>query len=210
MPTDLSPQTRRPANTISATGNDLAHAPLRLVTLPNMLSLSRLLLLPVVLLLLIRRQAVPALFVMALSWITDALDGWLARRLQLVSDLGRVLDHVVDKVWVGSVLVSLVAVANLPLYLAAAVIGRDILILAGSAALMRRHGSPVSSDVVGKITGFAFALLVAFYTLNLPALLHYRSYVNLSVSVLIVVSFVNYLGVYLRKMTRFRLPGEMN
>lgn len=194
----------------SADRTDSTHLPSRLVTLPNLLSLSRLLLLPLILLFLTRHQSIPALALMAVSWLTDALDGWLARRLRLVSDLGRVLDHVVDKVWVGSVLVSLVAIADLPLYLAAAVIGRDILILAGSAVLMRRHGSLVSSDVVGKITGFAFALLVVFYTLSSPALLHYRTHVNLTVSVLVVVSFVNYLGVYMRKMTRFRLPGEIN
>lgn len=200
--------TRASATPAPAVENNSAHLPSRLVTLPNLLSLSRLLLLPIILLFLVRHQPVPALALMAVSWTTDALDGWLARRLHLVSDLGRVLDHVVDKVWVGSVLVSLVAIADLPLYLAAAVIGRDILILAGSVVLMRRHGSLVSSDIVGKVTGMAFALLVVFYTIGNPALLRYRNHVNLTVAVLIVVSFLNYLGIYLRKMTRFRLPGE--
>uniref|UniRef100_A0A7C4GHF5 CDP-alcohol phosphatidyltransferase family protein n=1 Tax=candidate division WOR-3 bacterium TaxID=2052148 RepID=A0A7C4GHF5_UNCW3 len=201
-------EARKPDDRTSTSGNDSPYLASRLVTLPNLLSLSRLLLLPIILLLLVQRHPIPALVLMAVSWITDALDGWLARRLHLVSDLGRVLDHVVDKVWVGSVLVCLVAIADLPLYLAAAVIGRDILILAGSAVLMRRHGSSVSSDIVGKVTGFTFALLVAFYTLSIPQLLPYRNHVNLTVGVLIVVSFVNYLGVYLRKTTRFRLPGE--
>ncbi len=190
-----------------------------IITIPNLLSLSRLFLLPLVLFFLFRRQALVAVALMLVSWSTDALDGYLARRLNQVSDTGRVLDHLVDKVWVGSVLISLAFLSGLPLYLAGAVIVRDLLILAGSAVLMKVRGSFVSSDVVGKITGCAFALLILFYTLKsdggngfLSGVIlnidRFREFVNYTVLVLIVVSFLNYLGVFLRLMTRFRLPGE--
>jgi cardiolipin synthase len=180
----------------------------RIVTVPNILSVSRLILLPVVLLLLLKRQGTAAVAVMLVSWSTDALDGYVARRLHQVSNLGRVLDHLVDKVWIGSVLVTLVFTRNLPLYLAGAVILRDLLILAGSGIIMKARGSFVSSDVVGKITGFAFALLIVYYTLELPALSKYKATVDFGVAVLVVVSFLNYVTVYLRLMARFRLPGE--
>lgn len=180
----------------------------RLVTIPNLLSLSRLVLLPVILLLLVRRQGVLALAVMSISWVTDGLDGFLARKLGQVSDLGRVLDHLVDKIWIGSVLVTLVYISDLPFAIAAAVILRDILILAGSMVIMKTRGSFVSSDVLGKLTGFAFALVVIYYTLNLPALAPYEGYVDITVSVLIAVSFLNYLARFLRAMGKFRLPGE--
>jgi len=180
----------------------------RIVTIPNILSVSRIVLLPIVLLLLFKRQNVAAVVVMLISWSTDALDGYLARKLGQVSNLGRVLDHLVDKVWVGSVLVALVFIRDLPLFLAAAVILRDLLILAGSGVIMRARGLFVQSDVVGKITGFAFALMIVFYTLDLPGLMKYRSAVDFIVTTLVVVSFLNYLTVYLRRMARFRLPGE--
>jgi len=180
----------------------------RIVTIPNILSVSRILLLPIVLLLLFKRQNTAAVVVMLISWSTDALDGYMARRLGQVSNLGRVLDHLVDKVWVGSVLVTLVYLRNLPLFLAAAVILRDLLILAGSGVIMKARGLFVQSDVVGKITGFAFALMIVFYTLDLPALMKYRSAVDFIVTTLVVVSFLNYLTVFLRRMSRFRLPGE--
>jgi cardiolipin synthase len=180
----------------------------KFVTIPNLLSLSRLVLLPVILLLLARNQGAVALAVMALSWITDGLDGFLARRLDQVSDLGRVLDHLVDKIWTGAVLVTLVVLRDLPFLIAAAVILRDVLILAGSLVIMRSRGSFVSSDVLGKITGFAFALLVVYYTLNLPALAPYKSYVDYTIGILIVVSFLNYVTVFLRWMGRFRLPAD--
>jgi cardiolipin synthase (CMP-forming) len=180
----------------------------RIVTIPNVLSVSRIVLLPIVLLLLFKRQNAAAVSVMAVSWTTDALDGYLARKLGQVSNLGRVLDHLVDKVWVGSVLVALVYIRNLPLFLAGAVILRDLLILAGSGVIMKRRGLFVQSDVVGKITGFAFALMIVFYTLEIPALMQYKSAVDSIVTVLVAVSFLNYLAVYLRRMARFKLPGE--
>ncbi|MEO0079301.1 MAG: CDP-alcohol phosphatidyltransferase family protein [candidate division WOR-3 bacterium] len=180
----------------------------RLITIPNILSISRLFFLPVILFFLFRGQPVPALTVMLISWSTDALDGYLARRLNQVSDLGRILDHLVDKIWVGSVFITLVFLKGLPLALAAAVIIRDLLILAGSSVIMKRRGSLLSSDVVGKITGCAFALLVVFYTLDLPGLARYRTIATSAVFVLIIVSFINYLTLYLRVMARFRLPGE--
>lgn len=182
--------------------------PARIATVPNILSLSRLVLLPVILYFLFRHQGLAALTVMAISWFTDGLDGYLARRFDQVSDLGRVLDHVVDKVWVGTVLVTLTFTRGLPLAIAAAVILRDILILLGSSVIMRVRGHFVSSDVLGKITGFAFAVLMVFYTLSPPALEGYRLVIDYSVGALIVASFVNYFTVFLRKMGRFRLPDE--
>ncbi len=181
---------------------------LRLVTLPNLLSLSRLLILPLVLLFLVRRERLVTIALMLVSWSTDALDGWLARRLHQVSDLGRVLDHLVDKIWVGTVLVTLIYTCGLPLPIAVAVIVRDLLILGGSLIVMKSRGSFVSSDVLGKITGCAFALMMVYYILDLPALRPIKLYVDWTVAVLIVVSFLNYGAVFLRKLGRFRLPGE--
>jgi cardiolipin synthase len=180
----------------------------RIITIPNILSVSRLVLLPVVLLLLFKHQGTAAVAVMVVSWTTDALEGHLARKLGQVSNLGRVLDHLVDKVWVSSVLVTLVFIRDLPLLIAGAVILRDLVILIGSGVIMKTKGSLVSSDVVGKITGCAFALMILFYTLELPALMKYKAAVDYGVAILIVVSSVNYVTVFLRLMMRFRLPGE--
>lgn len=193
----------------------------RILTVPNLLSISRLVMLPLVLFFLLRREAVAAMIVMFISWLTDSLDGYLARQLRQVTNIGRVLDHLVDKIWVGSVLITLVFISDLPLVIAGAVLVRDLLILAGSAVVMKVKGSVVSSDVVGKITGCAFALLILFYTLSsdagnsllspfLSRLDSLKTFADYTVLVLIVVSFINYLVIFLRIMVRFRLPGEEN
>jgi hypothetical protein len=51
-------------------------------------------------------------------------------------------------------------------------------------------------------------MTIVFYTLEVPVLMQYKSAVDSVVTVLVVVSFLNYLAVYLRRMARFRLPGE--
>lgn len=193
----------------------------RILTVPNLLSISRLVMLPLVLFFLLRQEAVAAMTVMFISWFTDTLDGYLARRLKQVTNIGRALDHLVDKIWVGSVLITLVFISALPLVIAGAVLVRDLLILAGSAVVMKVKGSFVSSDVVGKITGCAVALLILFYTLSsdagnsllspfLSRLDSLKTFADYTVLVLIVVSFINYLVIFLRIMVNFRLPGEEN
>jgi len=184
------------------------HGIRRFVTVPNLLSLSRLFLLPLILLMLVREQGRIAIALMVVSWITDGLDGYFARRLNQVSNMGRVLDHLVDKIWIGAVLVMLVSTSDLPVHIAASVILRDLLILAGSLVIMKSRGAFVSSDVLGKITGFAFAVLIAFYTLRLDFSMPFKGYVDNTVTVLIIVSFLNYVAVFLRRMWRIRLPSE--
>ena len=81
----------------------------RIVTIPNLLSLIRLLLIPLfVWLYAVRRDYSRALLVLAISAVTDILDGQIARRFGMVSDLGKMLDPIADKVTQGVVLICLV------------------------------------------------------------------------------------------------------
>ncbi|MEO0010328.1 MAG: CDP-alcohol phosphatidyltransferase family protein [candidate division WOR-3 bacterium] len=191
----------------------------KIITIPNILSISRLLFLPLILFFLLQHESILAIITMLVSWSTDALDGFLARRLNQVSDTGKVLDHLVDKIWIAAVLVTLVYLSDLPLYIAVSVIIRDLLILAGSFMLMKFRGKLVSSDAVGKLTGLAFALLILYYTLSINNRLtgvysfisdleRYKYFVNLTVLVLIIISFLNYLVLFLRIMLKLRFPGD--
>ena len=170
----------------------------KILTIPNFLSISRLFLLPLILLALATRQTITALVLMVISWISDALDGYLARRLNLVSNLGRVLDHLVDKIWVGTILVTLVLVRGLPVLVAWAVIIRDLLILIGSSLIANKQKNIVSSNFMGKITGFLFALLIVIYTLNLSGLEILKKYLVIAVLISVVLSFLIYCYVFIR------------
>jgi cardiolipin synthase (CMP-forming) len=106
----------------------------RVLTLPNTLTLLRLLAIPVVLLLLLAERDVAAVGVFVLAAITDFLDGVIARRWGGTSYLGAVLDPVADRLMLSSVAVVLALRGILPFWAVAILVGRDVLALVGSLA----------------------------------------------------------------------------
>ena len=105
---------------------------LRLI--PNALTLLRLLLALPVGWLILSEQFVPALMVGFVAGLTDAVDGWLARRLNAYSRFGAALDPVADKTLMFVVFISLAIVGLVPWLVAAVVVVRDLVILAGASA----------------------------------------------------------------------------
>ena len=113
-------------------GSDLMGA--RVLTLPNVLTLLRLLAIPVVLLLLFAERDVAAVTVFVVAAITDFLDGMIARRWGGASYLGTVLDPVADRLMLSSVAVVLTIRGILPFPVVAILVGRDVFALVGSLA----------------------------------------------------------------------------
>ena len=105
---------------------------LRLI--PNALTLLRLLLAVPVGWLILREQYAPALAVGLAAGLTDAVDGWLARRLNAYSRFGAALDPIADKTLMFVVFISLAIVGLVPWPVAAVVVIRDLVILAGATA----------------------------------------------------------------------------
>ncbi len=101
------------------------------MTLPNAITLARLLAVPAAVWLIVRGWYEAALWVFLLAGLSDAVDGWLARRLGQVSRLGSLLDPVADKALLVSVFVSLGVRGLLPAWLVILVVFRDALIVCG-------------------------------------------------------------------------------
>ena len=133
-------------------GGDLMGA--RVLTLPNVLTLLRLLAIPVVLLLLFAHRDVAAVTVFVLAAITDFLDGMIARRWGGASYLGTVLDPVADRLMLSSVAVVLTIRGILPFPVVAILVGRDVFALVGSLAFRGK----IRVNKVGKV---ATAVLMA-------------------------------------------------
>jgi len=116
-----------------------------LFTLPNLLSLSRILLAPVFVLMLVQHRPWAAFIVFLVAGATDALDGFTARALKLKSTLGLWLDPIGDKVLLTTafVVLTLPAMARpnaLPLWLTVLCIGRDVAIAAGACLIIALRG----------------------------------------------------------------------
>jgi cardiolipin synthase (CMP-forming) len=122
----------------------------RLLTVPNLLSFGRLATVPVFLTLFLSDRENAAVIVYAVAAWTDFLDGFIARRTHSVTELGKLLDPLADRVFVVSLALALVARGALAWWLAAAVVGRDLLVLSLFPILERRKIERIQVNFVGK------------------------------------------------------------
>lgn len=99
--------------------------------LPNVITISRIALVPLLILVLKDRDYVTALAVFLIAGVSDGLDGWIAKRYRFTSRLGAILDPVADKILLLSSYVMLMLLDQLPFWLALAVVFRDLLIVGG-------------------------------------------------------------------------------
>ena len=132
----------------------------RVLTLPNVLSMVRLVGVPVFLWLIVSRNDGWALVVLTLSGVSDYLDGKIARQYNLVSSVGQLLDPLADRLYILSTLLGLAWREIIPWWLVAILVSREVF---GTALLMvvRRYGyRALPVHFIGKAA--TFDLLYAF------------------------------------------------
>ncbi len=139
------------------------------LTIPNIISVARLLGVPLFLwLILVAEADVWAFVVLVIGGASDWLDGYLARRLNQFSRLGEILDPAIDRLYIAATLVGLALREFIPWWLLGLLVARDVLLLALLPALRRRGRIALPVTYVGK-TG-TFALLWGFPLLLLGGL----------------------------------------
>jgi cardiolipin synthase (CMP-forming) len=104
-------------------------------SLPNILSILRVLLAPIILLVILHQNWSLAFWLFLCAGLSDALDGALARIFNWQSELGGIIDPIADKVLLLSVVLPLAWVGKMPDWLAVAIVARDILIVGGLCLL---------------------------------------------------------------------------
>lgn len=106
-----------------------------LLTLPNVITFARLCMVPLAVWLVLEHGLIEAFFLFVVAGLSDALDGWLARRNGGGNSVGALLDPVADKALLVSMYVTLAAVNELPDWLAILVVFRDVVIVGGVIVL---------------------------------------------------------------------------
>ena len=127
----------------------------RIVTIPNILSLFRLLLIPVFFVLLLTGHLGWALLLIAVSAITDFVDGYVARHFNQVTRLGQLLDPAADRLFIFTTLVGLGLVEVLPWWFIAVIVARDVLLLVLGVVLANHRFGPLPVHHLGKMGTFA-------------------------------------------------------
>jgi cardiolipin synthase (CMP-forming) len=131
-----------------------------IVTVPNVLSFARIALVPVFWWLSVNeRTRLWGIFLFALVVSTDWVDGYVARRTGQVSELGRILDPVADRLAIGAGLVTFAISGIFPFWAALLILVRDVAVLLGGAAVLWGRDIRIEVRWIGKIA--TFSLMVA-------------------------------------------------
>jgi cardiolipin synthase len=123
-------------------------------TIPNVLSFLRLIGVPFFLILILRRQDVAAVVLLAVASFTDLIDGRIARRFNQMSELGEILDPAADRLYIFATVLGLTLRDIIPWWLLAVLVGRDVLMALLLPALRARGFASLPVNFIGKAATF--------------------------------------------------------
>ena len=139
----------------------------RILEPQNLITLTRLVLLPFVLISLWHMRIKQFLALLTLAGISDILDGYLARKTGRVTRIGQLLDHLIDKILVISIVLILYLKFNFPFWAFALIFAREIGALLVAGLLLKKYKFVTKSNFLGKLAGVSFFLLTFSYILKL-------------------------------------------
>jgi cardiolipin synthase (CMP-forming) len=134
----------------------------RVLTIPNVISFLRIAMIPVFVALIVdpdTRRAGLVLFVVVVA--TDWVDGALARATGQVSDLGKVLDPVADRLAIAAGLIALVVADAFPLWAALLILVRDVTVLIAGLVLLSKRRARIEVRHLGKVATFSLMAAIA-------------------------------------------------
>lgn len=174
------------------------------MTIPNLITVGRLFLVPLVIVMIVNARWDIAFILFVVAGVSDAIDGFLAKRCGMASELGAYLDPIADKALIVSIYVTLAVVGVVPAWLVILVVARDLMIVA-AVILSWLMGRPVTIApfVVSKLNT---AAQIAFAALALGSrafgidLGWAAAAAEFIVALLTLASMTAYLAFWLRHM----------
>lgn len=170
------------------------------MNLPNKLTILRVIMIPFFVVFMLTNIAggaskYIALVLFAAASFTDTLDGHIARKYNLVTNFGKFMDPLADKLLVGSAMICMVQTAQLPAWVVIVIIGREF-IISGFRLVAADNGVVIAAGIWGKMKTVVQMIMILLLILNLP----YTWYqvlcdaaIWLSV-ILTIVSLVDYIA----------------
>lgn len=143
-----------------------------LVTIPNLLSFLRILLIPVFVSLIVHPATTTSgLVLFGFVMATDWVDGWVARRTGQISELGKILDPAADRLAIAAGLIALVVRDVFPLWAALLILVRDAAVLISGAGMLASRRVRLEVRFIGKVATFTLMMAIpsiAWGNLGLP------------------------------------------
>lgn len=129
--------------------------------------------------------------------LTDVLDGYLARKFNEVTEFGKIIDPLADKIAVGVIVIKLFLIGEIPAYYFWMIIVRDVLIFTGGIIITKKIGRVLPSNALGKITVLIIGIVILLILLNVDkSHLIFNVFYYLSIGLI----FISFLGYVIRAM----------
>jgi CDP-diacylglycerol--glycerol-3-phosphate 3-phosphatidyltransferase len=160
----------------------------------NLISFSRFILLAVTAIFLVRNDYLPAIIFIIISAVSDLLDGYFARNRNEISELGKIIDPLADKITIAVVMFILLLQGVVPLWFFIITLFRDFIIFTGGLYLKYKKNIVLQSNRTGKMAAFSIGLTLLIFMavkwLNFSFPAYHTEFVELLSRIFILISIV--------------------
>jgi CDP-diacylglycerol--glycerol-3-phosphate 3-phosphatidyltransferase len=163
----------------------------------NLLSTLRILLAVPLFIFLSKENYYAVMAICLIAYVTDLLDGYFARKLNQISELGKILDPLADKVFVFVLALQLLVQGKIPVWFFVVIVSRDVLILLGGLFMKDKAKSVPASNMYGKVTVIIVAVTLVLSMLNIVKY-EYMNYLMLLALSGLLLSFCVYLNRFIK------------
>ncbi len=177
--------------------------------IPNLLTVFRLLLIPVMLYYLLTDNLKIALIIYVLASTTDVVDGFVARKFDMITDLGKILDPLADKLLQFAALIGLWYSKIIPLWVLIVFFCKEILMGVGCFKLIRKDNIIVQAKWFGKVSTCTFflAIIVSMLSRYFEVLKPYPVALMVVALMMAIFSLIMYLRNYLKVIKQVEVGG---
>ncbi len=173
----------------------------RIVTIPNILSFIRILMIPAIVVIYfssVKNHYIWSALLVLLSGLTDMVDGFIARRFNMISDVGKILDPIADKLTQFTVVVCLSINHPILIPVVAVIFLKELFMLIGAVIFVHRGNETPYARWWGKMTTVVlYATMTLFMISDIIAISDAVTVTAMSISIAcLAFSFYNYLAVF--------------
>ena len=167
------------------------------MNLPNKLTLIRIAIIPIFVLILTNStnsiaMKIAAVIIFIIANFTDILDGHIARSQNMITDFGKFIDPIADKLLIASGLICLVGLGSLKAWIATLIIGRDF-IISGIRLVAANKGVVIGAIKLGKAKTISQFIMICFLIFNIPQLAIFNKLLIIICIILTIVSLLEHL-----------------
>jgi len=171
---------------------------LAILNIPNALSVFRILLIPIFLYMLNSNKEsgfYMATAVLALSYITDILDGYIARKKNMITELGKILDPLADKITQGVVVIALLIKGYIPAFVVIILLAKELIQISGGIYIkIKLKAQMPPANVFGKTATGMFYISMLLLLLSVP----YAIYIVYITIIILLIAFINYVVMFIK------------